>query len=143
MKTFVGLFLFCCIAILFVPVPVLGQEKETPAARKPSSTPKNVTVDEAEKLLMKNKEVIVLDVRTPKEFAQGHLSGATNLNLYAPDFDQKLSALDKNKSYLVHCAMGGRSAEAVEKMKGLKFNSIYHMDEGFKGWENAGKKTVK
>lgn len=96
----------------------------------------------AEKLVNDSK-VIVLDVRTPKEFREGHIQGATNLNFNAKSFDKELGTLDKSRPYLVHCAAGGRSSKAVKTMQELGFTNIYHLEPGMKGWEKAGKPTVK
>ena len=93
--------------------------------------------------MMKEKKVIVLDVRTPQEFAAGHIPGSTNLNIRSPDFDKRVSELDKNQSYIVHCARGGRSASACEKMKGLQFKALYDFSGGFDAWTKAGKKVEK
>ena len=100
---------------------------------------KNVEVEQAAKLLQENKKIVVLDVRTPEEFAVGHIAGATNLDFHNPDFEKKLSELDKSKSYLVHCAAGGRSAKTRDLMKKQQFQSIYHLEGGLKAWEKAGK----
>jgi phage shock protein E len=102
------------------------------------SAVKNVEADQAAKLLQENKKIVVLDVRTPEEFAAGHIAGATNLDFHNPDFEKKLSALDKTKSYLVHCAAGGRSAKTRDLMKKYQFQSIYHLEGGLKAWEKAG-----
>src|SRR5258707_11466247 len=67
---------------------------QTPAIRR-------IQIEEFEKL-SKDKRNILLDVRTRKEFNAGHIPGATNLDVNLPDFDQKLSTLDKDKLYLVH-----------------------------------------
>src|SRR3954447_6465165 len=75
---------------------------------------KNLDVQQFEKLRADTNNV-VLDVRTKKEFDAGHMPGATNIDVNAPDFDQKVAKLDKNKTYLVHCAAGKRSARACEK----------------------------
>src|SRR5437879_533090 len=76
---------------------------------------KNVAVEQFEKLRAE-KQNRVLDVRTAKEFAAGHIPSAVNIDVNGPDFEQKVSALDKNKSYLVHCAAGVRSAKACGKL---------------------------
>ena len=102
-----------------------------------------VTLDEAEKLIQTNTNLVILDVRTRKEFATARIPKATNLDLYSPDFEQKLARLDKSKPYLVHCASGGRSAEVRDRMKELGFKTIYHMDGGIRAWQKAGKKTEK
>jgi len=108
---------------------------QTPAIRR-------VQVEEFAKL-SEDKQNILLDVRTIKEFNAGHIPGATNLDVNLPDFDQKLSALDKNKLYLVHCAAGVRSARACERMSRLGFRHLIDLAPGFKGWEKAGKKIEK
>ena len=100
-----------------------------------------VTVDQARELIQKrarNDEFAILDVRTPEEFAEGHLSGAVNVNLMAPDFDRRLSALDRGKTYLVYCRTGNRSTRAIQAMDRLGFRSVYHMFEGIAGWQKKG-----
>src|SRR5438034_1852622 len=126
------LLLFPIAAFCADPVKPAAPEKPVPAA------PKKITADEAEKII-KEKKVIVLDVRTPQEFAAGHIAGSTNLNIRSPDFEKRIHELDKNQAYLVHCARGGRSAAACEKMKGLQFKALYDFSGGFEAWTKAGK----
>lgn len=100
---------------------------------------KNVDVNEAEQLLKQNKTVVVLDVRTPKEHGEARIKGAKNIDFYESDFAKKVEKLDRKQTYLVHCASGGRSSKTRELMKSLGFESIYHLEGGFKAWEKAGK----
>jgi phage shock protein E len=93
--------------------------------------------------LRQDKKNVVLDVRTPKEFATGHIPGAINIDWNAGNFEQKVKALDPSKTYLVHCAAGGRSAKACTKMVELKFPHCVNMKDGFKQWEKSGKETVR
>src|SRR5262245_7969927 len=84
------------------------------AEQNPGATPKkmrNVGVEEFDKLRA-DKSNIVLDVRTAKEFAAGHIPDAINIDYNAPDFAKKIGELDKGKTYLVHCAAGVRSTKA-------------------------------
>ena len=118
-----------------------AQEKAVP--EKKQAAPLNVSPAQAEKILSKDKKIVVLDVRTPKEYAASHIAGATNLDFYSPEFEKQLSALDKDKSYLVHCAVGGRSAKARDKMQQMNFKSIYHLEGGIKEWEKEGKPVEK
>ncbi len=97
----------------------------------------HVNAVEAQKLVAA-KKVVVVDVRSPGEFAAGHIAGATNINFHSADFAQAISGLDTNRSYLVHCAVGGRSTQALPKFEKLPFQSIYHLDGGIKAWEKAG-----
>ena len=110
-------------------------KKETAA-----SPVKNVGVAEFEKLRAA-KEPIVLDVRTSKEFADGHIAKAVNLDVNAPEFERKAAKLDKSKTYLVHCAAGVRSAKACDKMSKLGFVKLYNLEGGFRAWEKAGHKA--
>ena len=103
---------------------------------------RRVSVDEFEKL-SQAKPNMVLDVRTKKEFAAGHIPGAKNLDVTSPDFEKELAQLDKAKVYLVHCAAGGRSARACEKMQQAGFKSLVDLPAGFRGWEKAGKPVEK
>lgn len=109
----------------------------------PAVVAKNVSPDEAEKLLKDNPKVVVLDVRTPEEFVKGHIAGAKNVDFKAPDFAEKIAALDKGKTYLVHCAVGGRSSKTLDTMRDKNFTALYHLNEGFKAWEKAGKPVEK
>lgn len=137
--------LFLSAAALSLSPPLHAAESPAapaPRAEKPSKEIKNVTVTEAEQLV-RDKKVAILDVRTPAEFSRGHIAGATNIDFHATDFEKQLAALDKSKSYLVHCASGVRSAKTLDKMKTLDFKSVYHMNDGMKGWEKAGKPVEK
>jgi len=104
---------------------------------------KNITVDEAAKLLKTDTNVVVLDVRTPREFEAGHIKGATNINFNDKEFARRVAALDKNKTYIVHCAAGGRSAKACEQIKTMDFKNMLHMNQGFNAWKEAGKPVEK
>ena len=88
--------------------------------------------------LIAAKKVIVLDVRTPGEFKMARIAGATNIDFLAPDFEKRIARLDTNKTYLVHCATGGRSTHALPVLERHGFNVLYHLDGGIKAWENAG-----
>ncbi len=118
------------------PTPPASSDSKKPSAE--SKAYKNVNVEDFAKL-SSDKKNIVLDVRTVKEFQEGHIPGATNIDVNAPDFEKKVGALDKNKVYLVHCAAGVRSAKACKKMEQLNFSHLYNLESGFKGWEKAGK----
>jgi len=100
-----------------------------------------VTVNQARELIQqraRDAQFVILDVRTPEEFAEGHISGAVNVNLVAPDFERRLGALDRGKTYLVYCRSGNRSAKAIQAMNRLGFRSVYHMFEGIVGWQKKG-----
>lgn len=102
----------------------------------------NVEVEEFAKLAA-DKRNVILDVRTAEEFAGGHIAGAVNLDVNSPDFAAKAAALDKGKTYLVHCASGVRSVKACDKLAALDFPKLYNLTGGFKAWAKAGKPVEK
>jgi rhodanese-related sulfurtransferase len=118
-------------------------------AATPAPTGTNVTeivhVDPAGamELLKSDPEVVVLDVRTPREYAAGHLEDGVNIDYNASDFRQKLAELDPGKTYLVHCAVGGRSTWALPAFQELGFKKVVHLDGGMKAWEKAGQPVAE
>jgi rhodanese-related sulfurtransferase len=120
-----------------------ADKKAPPSAPvKAAAEPKNVTPDEAEKLINSRKDLVILDVRTADEYAAGHIKGAKNISFLDDDFEQKLKDIE-GKPVLVHCASGARSAKAVKQMLGKEFPELYHMNGGMKAWKDAGKEVVK
>jgi rhodanese-related sulfurtransferase len=109
----------------------------------PVAAPKNISVDDAEKLLKSDPNVVVLDVRTADEFKAGHIHGARNIDFFSDDFAKQIGALDKSKTYLVHCAAGGRSAKACKVIQQYELPSVYHLYQGLSAWEKAGKPVEK
>jgi rhodanese-related sulfurtransferase len=83
-------------------------------------------------------DLVVLDVRTPEEFAEGHLEGAVLIDFYAADFADQLAALDANVPYLVYCRSGNRSGQALGVMEQLGFTSVVDVDGGIVAWTDAG-----
>lgn len=91
---------------------------------------------------LKRPGTTVVDVRTPAEFAQGHLPGAVNLDVSSPDFTQRLEALDVAAPYAVYCHSGNRSAAALAQMSALGFTAAYHLGGGVSAWTDAGGELV-
>jgi len=83
-------------------------------------------------------DLVVLDVRTPEEFAEGHLEGAVLVDFYDADFADQLAALDANVPYLVYCRSGNRSGKALAVMDQLGFTSAADVDGGIVAWSDAG-----
>jgi rhodanese-related sulfurtransferase len=98
---------------------------------------------EFQKKVKSDPKAVILDVRTPGETSQGVIEGATLLDIYQPDFEKKVNALDKSKNYYVYCKAGPRSERASNLMRGKGFKNVYNLDGGILGWKEAGLKTVK
>lgn len=78
--------------------------------------------------------VVLLDIRTPKEFQDGHIQGALLLDYYSSDYVERLKALDREKTYLIYCRSGNRSGKSLAIFEKLGFRRAYHMDTGVIGW---------
>jgi rhodanese-related sulfurtransferase len=104
---------------------------------------KNINVNEAEKIIKDTKDVVILDVRTPGEYSEGHLENSMNIDIYSNTFDAEIAKLDKTKTYVVICKSGGRSSNACDKMDKMGFKTLHNVQGGFTAWSGAGKKSVK
>lgn len=107
----------------------------------------SVSAREVYELIQKHPdEVLVLDVRTPQEVAEGTVPGAVVMNFYDTGFKERLAALDRGKTILVYCHSGGRSAATIEMLRSMGFADVRHMGGGIIEWlrENlplVGRKT--
>jgi thioredoxin len=79
----------------------------------------------------------VLDVRTPEEYAKGHIADAKNINWKDADFASRVEQMDKSKPVFVYCLSGIRSAAAAKKMREMGFKEVYEMDGGIMKWRAA------
>lgn len=87
---------------------------------------------------MKEKGAQLVDVRTPGEFAKGHIAGSINNDWLEDGFLQRAGSLDKSRPVLLYCAAGGRSEEALAAMKEAGFTDVVDLREGFNGWKREG-----
>lgn len=101
------------------------------------------------KRLIHSESPILLDVREPEEFAQGHLAGAINVPRGVLEFNvdplnpAANSALtDRTTKMIVYCRSGARSALAVQTLRTLGYQDISSMDGGYTAWKSAGHESV-
>lgn len=80
---------------------------------------------------------VVLDVRTPEEFSQGHLEHAVNVDWNSADFDKRIAKMDKSSTYFVYCLSGGRSGSAAADMRAKGFTNVIEMEGGMMAWRAA------
>ncbi|MFT5983629.1 MAG: rhodanese-related sulfurtransferase [Ulvibacter sp.] len=83
---------------------------------------------------MTEPNVVILDVRTPKEIADGTIAGAMGIDVKGKEFDEKVKALDKTKTYLVYCRSGRRSSKACGIMANKGFEKLYNLKGGYTAW---------
>ncbi|PID53328.1 MAG: thiosulfate sulfurtransferase [Micrococcales bacterium] len=93
--------------------------------------------------LVTRPDVVVLDVRTPAEYAQGHLNSARNLNVEDPGFAAAVSDLDPSATYAVYCRSGNRSDAALRVMNGAGLTNAGHLVGGISAWTSAGEPIAR
>ena len=120
------------------------------AKETPSTTPvqviHNLSAAEAYALIQANNgnpDFIIIDVRTPAEYATGHLENTINIDYTSANFKQEISKQEPGRKYLVYCRSGARSAQARDVMKTMGFLGINNMDGGITAWTAAGFQVVK
>ncbi|HEY6839464.1 MAG TPA: rhodanese-like domain-containing protein [Geobacteraceae bacterium] len=101
-----------------------------------AAAPRDISSAEAKALLAKNRQVFLLDVRTPEEYRQAHLKGATLIPL--ADLDRRVGELPKNRTLLVYCAVGSRSRIAASSLARRGYKEVYNMSDGIVGWYRNG-----
>lgn len=83
-------------------------------------------------------DLVILDVRTPDEFAEGHIDGAIMIDFYETDFSARLAELDPDAPYLIYCRSGNRSGQTRAIMADLGFTDVADVDGGVLAWTDAG-----
>ncbi len=104
----------------------------------PTQIIKDITTQEAFTLIQNNQgnpDFVIIDVRSPAEFDSGHIENAINLDYQSETFRDELNKLDKDKTYLVYCGSGGRSAGALAIMEELGFMEASNMLGGISQWK--------
>ena len=87
--------------------------------------------------------VVILDVRTPGEFAEGFIEGAQMIDFQSGNFEAEIGSLDKDVTYAVYCRSGNRSGQAVKIMQDAGFLNLFNLDGGVIDWANQGMSLVK
>lgn len=100
----------------------------------------DLTAPEAKALMEKPpaEGLLILDVRTPGEYAEGHLEGAVLADFKSADFEAQLKKLDRSKPVLLYCRTGNRSGKSLPTLQRLGFGKIFHFTGGITAWKKAG-----
>jgi rhodanese-related sulfurtransferase len=96
----------------------------------------DISSREAKALLEKNKNVFLLDVRTPQENSQAKLPGTVLIPI--SEFERRINEVPKNKTILVYCAVGSRSKSVAEFLSKNGYKNVYNMTDGIVGWYRNG-----
>ncbi len=84
----------------------------------------------------------LVDVRTPKEYHEGYLPGAINIDIKDISFDSLILTLDKTRPVFIYCRSGKRSLEAASVLEKNKFKVVYNLDGGINAWKAKGKQVM-
>lgn len=87
---------------------------------------------------IKQPDTVLIDVRTPAEYAAGHIEGAKLIDVSGPRFASEIASLDKTKKYALYCRSGNRSGTAMKLMHEAGFTFVYHLGGGIGAWQSAG-----
>jgi rhodanese-related sulfurtransferase len=129
------------ITMLWISFVSCGQKQNEKSADQDSAS--TVSLITPEELNNVNKDILLIDVRTPEEYATGHVENSINIDFRASNFKDLIGELDKDQDVYVYCKVGGRSAAAAKLMKEMGFNKIYDLKGGINNWEKNGFKKVK
>ena len=119
---------------------------KTATLETPAQIVEDVSPKEASTLIQNNQnspDFVIIDVRTPEEFTDGHIANAVNIDFYSATFRDELNKLDKSKNYLIYCQSGNRSGKARDIMGELGFQEVYNMSGGIIAWNAEGLPTIK
>ena len=85
--------------------------------------------------MLKDKPGMIIDIRTPGEYAENHIHNAINIDFYSMDFEDQLKQLDKSTPIYIYCRTGSRTKIAIEILKKLDFKEAYDLKGGIIAWE--------
>ena len=129
------------IALLWISLLSCGQKQKEGLSDQESAS--KVSLISPAELNKVNKDILLIDVRTPGEYASGHLENSINIDYKADNFKDLVGELDPNQEVYVYCKVGGRSARSAKVMKEIGFKKVYDLKGGIIAWEKEGLKTVK
>jgi phage shock protein E len=102
-----------------------------------SATTVNLNVSEFSQKITE-PGVIIVDVRTPEEFASGHIDGALNIDFNSGNFANEITRLNPSETYAVYCRSGSRSGQAASIMHKAGFHDVSNLNGGVIDWTNDG-----
>lgn len=131
------------IMFIGITATAIDSKDKTPSRAVPGIN--NISCQQALDLIQEHEgdtNFVIVDFRPEKMYDEAHIERAIFHDVFLEDIDNWLNSLDKKKTYLIYCTMGHRSDIGLNKMKEMKFENIYHMNEGIIQWKKLGYKTV-
>lgn len=126
------------LTVLLIAVMAFGFGSSKPMEQPAKGSVSTVNVEQFAKVISQRK-VRLIDVRTPKEYAGGHIAGAENIDVKSPDFAERTKKVKGHVA--VYCVKGVRSLNAAKQLA-EKGCTVYNLDGGLNAWKKAGKPTT-
>lgn len=131
MKKYIPITFIALIALIFITNCNFAQQANI------------LNANDFEKKIATEKNIQLIDVRTPEEFQQGYIKGAKNINIYSLTFEQEINKLDKTKPVYIYCRSGNRSKSAAQVLSKNGFKVIYDLQGGISAWQSSNKPLTK
>ena len=131
---------FLFISLLWISLVSCGQKQKDGSADQDGS---KISLISSTELNKANKDILLIDVRTPEEYASGHLENSVNIDYKADNFKELIAELDTNQDVYVYCKVGGRSNNSAKMMEKMGFKKIYDLEGGILQWEKEDFKIIK
>lgn len=125
--------LFSCSNNADIPTETKATDTKATSAEEPYGT---LQIDEFLSM-MEAENTLLLDVRTPKEWADGIIPGADTINVLDASYTAKIQGLDQSKTVLVYCRSGNRSKRASEILVENGFTNVHHLGGGYLAYREA------
>jgi phage shock protein E len=132
---FIGTVFVMAVAVLLTACSAVPFSSPIAPAAQSQNLPSDFDVATAASLRGRN-EVVMLDVRTPEEYAQGHIPGVVLIPL--DQVPNRLADIPKDKTVIVTCQSGNRSGQAAKLLREKGYTNIHNMLGGFTAWEKDG-----
>lgn len=93
------------------------------------------SINKLEKVEFVSGKNILIDVRTPEEYEEGHLPKALNLDYWSDNFEKQIQYLDKERTYYIYCQAGNRSTEVTDQLKEAGFKNVVNLKDGYEEYK--------
>ena len=119
--------------------PTAGGDGHAVSETATDAVMEDVDAAQFQRLMVELDGALLLDVRTPEEWAEGHLAGAAHKDYWGDDdFDAAMNSIPRDRPVLVYCAGGGRSGLTAEELNKAGHLEVYNLEDGITGWQDAG-----
>lgn len=125
--------ILAALLLALMTLTIVGCDGGSSEERKDQAKYRRITADEAQVLMQKEQDYVILDVRTPEEFAEGHIPYAINIPMDAFGDEPPRELPDRNQTIFVYCVKGIRSMNVANRLAHMGYKNIVEMG-GLQDW---------